>query len=49
MSSQHFVDLLHREMASGVVASSLTRFVLAAIPGGSIGLSVILLGRVERE
>jgi putative Mg2+ transporter-C (MgtC) family protein len=34
----HFMDLLHREMASGIVGSSLTRLVLAAILGGAIGL-----------
>src|SRR5271165_4770649 len=33
----HFMDLLHREMASGIVGSSLTRLVLAAILGGAIG------------
>jgi putative Mg2+ transporter-C (MgtC) family protein len=38
MTLQHFVDLLQREMASGIVASSLTRLVLAAILGGLIGL-----------
>ena len=38
MNLQHFLDLLHREMASGFVASSLTRVVLAAILGGMIGL-----------
>lgn len=32
------MDLLHREMASGIVGSSLTRLVLAAILGGLIGL-----------
>jgi putative Mg2+ transporter-C (MgtC) family protein len=34
----HFMDLLHREMASGIVGTSLTRLVLAAILGGAIGL-----------
>ena len=38
MNLQHFMDLLHREMASGIVGSSLTRLVLAAILGGIIGL-----------
>jgi putative Mg2+ transporter-C (MgtC) family protein len=38
MNWQHFVDLLHREMASGFVGSSLTRLLLAAILGGLIGL-----------
>ncbi len=38
MSWQHFFDLLRGEMASGFVASSLTRLVVAAILGGIIGL-----------
>jgi len=38
MNWQHFVNLLHNEMASGIVGSSLTRLVLAAILGGLIGL-----------
>lgn len=38
MNWHHFVDLLRREMASGIVGSSLTRVVLAAILGGLIGL-----------
>ncbi len=38
MNWQHFVDLLRGEMASGIVGSSLTRLVLAAILGGLIGL-----------
>ncbi len=38
MNLRHFFDLLQKEMASGVVASSLTRLVLAAILGGLIGL-----------
>jgi putative Mg2+ transporter-C (MgtC) family protein len=38
MNWQHFLDLLHREMASGIVGSSLVRLVLAAILGGLIGL-----------
>ena len=38
MNWQHFVDLLHGEMASGIIGSSLARLVLAAILGGLIGL-----------
>ena len=38
MNLQHFFDLLHLEMASGIVFSSLTRLLLAAILGGLIGL-----------
>jgi putative Mg2+ transporter-C (MgtC) family protein len=38
MNWRHFVDLLHGEMSSGIVARSLTRLVLAAILGGIIGL-----------
>ncbi len=38
MNWQHIFDLLHGEMASGVVATSLARLVLAAILGGTIGL-----------
>jgi putative Mg2+ transporter-C (MgtC) family protein len=38
MDWQHIVDLLHREMASGIVASSLAWLVLAAVLGGVIGL-----------
>jgi len=38
MGWQHFIDLLRGEMASGIVAKSLTRLVLAAILGGAIGL-----------
>src|ERR1700674_5740490 len=38
MHWQHIGDLLHTEMASGVVASSLARLVLAAVLGGIIGL-----------
>src|SRR6202451_4552447 len=34
----HIADLLHAEMASGVVANSLARLVLAAVLGGVIGL-----------
>ena len=38
MNAQHFADLLHREMASGIVSSSLARLMLATILGGLIGL-----------
>ena len=38
MNLQHFGDLLRGEMASGIVMSSLTRLVLAALLGGVIGL-----------
>src|SRR5579863_583625 len=38
MNWQHFVDLMHQEMASGIVSSSLARLLLAAILGGLIGL-----------
>jgi putative Mg2+ transporter-C (MgtC) family protein len=38
MNWQHIVDRLHGEMASGFVATSLTRLVLAAVLGGLIGL-----------
>ena len=38
MNWQHFLDFLRGEMASGIVGSSLTRLVLAAILGGVIGL-----------
>jgi putative Mg2+ transporter-C (MgtC) family protein len=38
MNGQPIVDLLHREMSSGIVARSLTRLVLAALLGGIIGL-----------
>ena len=38
MKWQNIFDLLHSEMASGFVATSLTRLVLAAILGGAIGL-----------
>jgi putative Mg2+ transporter-C (MgtC) family protein len=38
MNSQHFVDLLRGEMASGVVGGSLARLVVAAVLGGLIGL-----------
>ena len=38
MNWQHTVDLLRGEMASGIVASSLARLVLAAVLGGVVGL-----------
>jgi putative Mg2+ transporter-C (MgtC) family protein len=38
MNWHHIFDLLHREMASGFVATSLARLLLAAILGGAIGL-----------
>ncbi|MGA8441186.1 MAG: MgtC/SapB family protein [Candidatus Sulfotelmatobacter sp.] len=38
MDWQHIADLLNREMASGIVATSLARLVLAAVLGGVIGL-----------
>jgi len=38
MNWQHIVNLLHGEMASGIVTNSLVRLVLAAILGGLIGL-----------
>jgi len=38
MNWPHIFDVLHGEMASGLVASSLTRLVLAAILGGMIGM-----------
>lgn len=38
MNWPHIFDLLHAEMASGFLATSLTRLVLAAILGGFIGL-----------
>jgi putative Mg2+ transporter-C (MgtC) family protein len=38
MNWQHLVDLMHREMASGIVSGAITRLLLAAILGGMIGL-----------
>jgi putative Mg2+ transporter-C (MgtC) family protein len=38
MNWQHILDLLHGEMASGLVATSVVRLVLAAVLGGIIGL-----------
>jgi putative Mg2+ transporter-C (MgtC) family protein len=38
MTWQHVLDLLHAEMASGIVVTSMARLVLAGILGGLIGL-----------
>src|SRR5258708_14123062 len=38
MTWRHFIELLHWELASGAVGSSLARLVVAAILGGLIGL-----------
>jgi putative Mg2+ transporter-C (MgtC) family protein len=38
MNWQHIFDLLHDELASGIVTTSMARLVLAAILGGLIGL-----------
>src|SRR5215469_8320001 len=38
MHWQQFLESIHKEMASGVVASSVTRLLLAAILGGLIGI-----------
>lgn len=38
MNWQHIFELLHGEMVSGIVSSSLARLVLAAVLGGVIGL-----------
>jgi len=38
MNWQNMLDLLHREMATGIVTNSLARLVVAAILGGIIGL-----------
>ena len=38
MDWHRFLDLIHKEIASGIVTSSLTRLLLAAILGGAIGL-----------
>jgi len=38
MNWSHIVEILHGEMASGIISSSLARLVLAAILGGIIGL-----------
>jgi hypothetical protein len=44
MNWQHILDLLHGEMASGIVATSVICLVLAAVLGG-----VASLGPVELE
>ena len=36
MNWRHIGDLLHGEMASGIVLTSLTRLILAALLGGVI-------------
>ena len=38
MNWQHYLDLIHKELASGIVSSSISRLLLAAILGGAIGL-----------
>ena len=38
MSWPHFVDLIRREVSSGIVTSSITRLLMAAVLGGVIGL-----------
>lgn len=38
MNWQHLVDLIHKEIASGIVSSSIARLLLAAALGGLIGL-----------
>jgi putative Mg2+ transporter-C (MgtC) family protein len=38
MNWQHILEVLHGEMASGIVATAMIRLVLAAILGGIIGL-----------
>lgn len=38
MNWHHFVDLLHGEMASGLVGTSVLRLMLAALLGGMIGI-----------
>lgn len=38
MSAQPLVELMHREMSSGVVSSSLVRLLVATLLGGLIGL-----------
>ena len=61
MNWQHFIDLLPRDMAAGMVGSSRVQLVPAAIPGQLIGLerepleawkvleNTTSLGRAERE
>ncbi len=38
MNWQHIIDLLHGEMASGIVGTTLSRLIVAAFLGGVIGL-----------
>ncbi|HZQ95654.1 MAG TPA: MgtC/SapB family protein [Candidatus Sulfotelmatobacter sp.] len=38
MNWDHFADLIRREMASGIVSSSIVRLLMAAVLGGLIGL-----------
>jgi putative Mg2+ transporter-C (MgtC) family protein len=38
MDWRHILDLMHQEMASGIVATSIVRLLLAALLGGLIGL-----------
>jgi len=38
MDWQHLIEKMHTELASGIVASSITRLLLAAVLGGLIGL-----------
>ena len=38
MHWQHLVELIHKEIASGIVESSIARLLLAAVLGGIIGL-----------
>ncbi len=38
MNWQYILDMIHAELASGLVATSMLRLVLAAILGGAIGL-----------
>src|SRR5579862_9435622 len=38
MNWSHIVEILHGEMASGIISSSLARLILAAVLGGIIGL-----------
>jgi putative Mg2+ transporter-C (MgtC) family protein len=45
MNWRHLIDLLHRELASGIVDSSIARLLLAAILGGAIGLERELKNR----
>lgn len=38
MNPQHLIELMHREMSSGVATSSLVRLLVASLLGGLIGL-----------